>query len=213
MKKLGHTIQTNKTLNDIIQSNNTKRYEKHVEDIERYNQPFRQKIYQNVNFSIHKNSKKDKKDENKPMIFEQSFNTLNETSEWIVDPKLKPIRDELVDEIVINKSQKFYLNQTSKKLSKSSQSIKKHFPSLNATINSSNTPKKDPVMLHPSNKTQIISTDPTNAKSIDKLVSGFKVLNNQYSMKRLNEKADRVMETVKKSLVLMKMIEVIHLNR
>lgn len=188
MAKLEHTIQANATLNDIIHRDDRHKYDRHVEEIERLNQPFRQPPRSNASYSHIFGAQKAFPSSVKFARAEQSDSNFKETSDWIVDPALKPARDTLVDEIIIQKS--------TKQLKLLSQS---------PAVQSSTTCHSQKQLCLP---VQSLTLHHTSLADIDKLVAGFKVLNSEYSFKRLNEKADLIADSIKRSLDLMQMVEV-----
>jgi hypothetical protein len=190
--KLEHTIQANTTLNEIIHRDDRRKYDKHVEDIERLNQPFRQPPRSNASYSHIFTGQKPVPSSVKFGRIEQSDSSMKETSDWIVDPALKPLRDGLVDEIIIHKSTKQlkFLSPKCAALSSAASHLEK---SLGLQLQSHS--------LHQA-----------SLADIDKLVAGFKVLNSEYSFKRLSEKADLIAESIKRSLDLMQMVEVGEVN-
>ena len=189
MAKLEHTIQANATLNDIIHRDGRRKYDRHVEEIERLNQPFRLQPRPNASYSHVFAGLKPVQASGKLARAEQSDSSLGETSDWIVDPALKPLREGLVDEIVIRKSTKQLklLSPSAKGLASTASHAQAHLGL--------------PLQPH--------SLQLASLADIDKLVASFKVLNSEYSFKRLSEKADLIAESVKRSLDLLQMVEVL----
>jgi len=187
--KLEHTIQANTTLNEIIHRDGRRKYDRHVEEIERLNQPFRLPTRPNASFGLAFGGQKPGSTGVRFARVEQSDSSLGETSDWIVDPALKPLRDGLVDEIIVQKS---------------SKQLKFLSPSIPARPHASSHQQKNLSL-----PLQSLSLHHTSLADIDKLVAGFKVLNSEYSFKRLNEKADMIAESIKRNLDLMQMVEVV----